>query len=228
MPDHPDLNADLQATAQEDAPVVIDKRPQSVAVDTNQLDTTPRVVDGRVRSSEDISDQAVEQGYEPDIQPKAAAPGSATATGLVDSLTGGAVSEVLTDSTAGQITGLRMEGKDAEADEILEKSLAAKTAFEQLTAPLSVKSEAAGRTMVEEGEVTINGQTIQKVEASELKADSGPSVPDVTKAPESSGEVPLEHNADAPVLTHEMDAPAEVPADEPVDPAVEPVDPNQP
>lgn len=189
----PDLDKDLQPTAQEDAPVVIDQRPQTVAVDRNQLDTTPQVVDGRVKVSDDISAQAEEQGYEPDIQPRAAVPGAVVTTGVGDSGGSGlAAGQVLPDTTAGQIQGLRAAGKDSEADELAVKSVATKLAADVIAAPLSIKSELAAQVAVDNGDVTLEDAQSQPFEPS--------SAPDVNKAPESMGAVPLEQQADATVL----------------------------
>lgn len=137
---------DLQPVHQADAPVVIDRRPQVVHIDDNKINAEPQIVDGRVRASDDVSAQAVEQGYEPDIQPKAAAPGVALASGVTDTalVASGAVAglgAVVQDDTAGTIKQLQAEGKDAEVEELANEAIAKKEAFERITSPLSMRSE---------------------------------------------------------------------------------------
>lgn len=180
----------LQPTHQKDAPVVIDRRPQEVVVDDHSLDTTPQVVDGRVKVSDDISAQAVEQGYEPDNQPRAAVPAVAMQSGVGDSGAAGlGAAGILPDTTAGQVQGLRLAGKDAEADAIIEKSAATKAAFDVLTAPLSVKSEAGAQAVIDAGAavVTPEGTVPAPVSAADLATQSQPapsSAPDITHAGE--------------------------------------------
>lgn len=212
MPDAPDLTADLQPTAQEDAPVVIDQRPQHVAVDTNQLNTTPQVVAGRVRVSDDISAQAEEQGYEPDIQPRAAVSGIAVTTGVGDSLGGQQVDTVLPDTTSGQIQGLRAEGRDDEADEIVLKAAAAQTAFADVTAPLSIKTEVRAQELVDAGEVTLPETADEPVVAS--------TAPDVTSS-SSGGNLDAPEHPAPPVTAPDSSTLPPLPADSPV-PSEEP------
>lgn len=214
MPEVPDLTTDLQPTAQEDAPVVIDKRPQTVAVDTNQLDTTPQVVAGRVRVSDDISAQAEEQGYEPDIQPKAAAPAISVSTGVADSLGGELTSTVLPDTTAGQVQGLRNEGKDAEADEIVQKAAASQAAFADVTAPLSVKTEVRAQELIDEGLVPDPGEA----------APITTSAPDITDS-SSSGNIEAPPHPEPPVTGPVVGSPEPVSEPQPLDPDGNPVPP---
>lgn len=136
--------ATLQPVTQADAPVVVDRRPQVVHVDDTKIDTTPQVVDGRVRASDDVSNQAVEQGYEPDIQPKAAAPAITIVTGVSDtalSSVGASTAGVVSDDSAGQMRALIASGNTAEAERLANESFAKKEAFERITAPLSARSE---------------------------------------------------------------------------------------
>lgn len=187
----PDLSKDLQPTAQEDAPVIVDQRPQVVSEDRNQLNTQPQIVDGRVRVSDDISAQAEEQGYEPDIQPRAAVPAISVETGVGDSLGAQQVSTILPDTTAGQIQGLRNGGHDAEADAIVEKAAAASAALDVIQAPLSVQAEVAAQAVVDSGApVDVPQGVVPVPDPAPVEPFPPSSAPDVTNPPQPETPAP--------------------------------------
>lgn len=125
--------------------------PVKVTTSVDTVDRAPQVVDGRVRVSDDISQQAVDQGFQPDIQPKAAIAAVAVTTGVGDSLGAQQVTTVYPDTTAGQIQGLRDAGKDAEADAIVNTAAASAAAYDKLQAPMSAQVAAAAADLVDGG-----------------------------------------------------------------------------
>lgn len=120
---------------------------KKVVEDPHPSEVLPRTDDdGRVRVGKTISDEAVAQGFEPDIQPKAHPGTPAPVGGVADSALAQVLpAPVIADSTQGELQRLVQNGDTKAAEEAAKLAVAKQVALEQLTAPLSTKVENAVR-----------------------------------------------------------------------------------
>lgn len=99
------------------------------------IDRVPQVgEDGRLRVSDEISEQAEEHGFAPDIQPRAQPAGGFMVTGVV-----AAGSPPNTYNQADDTASQLANGTDADRQAAAESQLAQQQALARLEAPLSVR-----------------------------------------------------------------------------------------